>query len=49
MIIIQGGLIFMGLCYMLLPAFLMHINCAPGTVIDMGSSFLTAYRTFHDR
>ena len=49
MIRINGGLIFMSVCYMLLPAFLMYINCTPGTVIDMGSSFLTADRTFHGR
>jgi hypothetical protein len=39
---------FMRLCYVLPPAFLVHINTTFGTVINMGSSFLAANRTLHD-
>jgi hypothetical protein len=37
-----------GLCYMLLPAFLVHINSTFGTVINMGPGFFATDRTFHD-
>jgi len=36
------------LCYMPLPAFLVHINGTFGTVINMGSGFLATDGTFHD-
>jgi len=38
----------MSLCYMPLPAFLMHINGTLGTVINMGPGFLATDGTFHD-
>jgi len=44
----KDGLVFMSLCYMLLPAFLVHINSTFGTVINMGLGFLATDRTFHD-
>jgi len=37
----------MGLSHMLLPAFLVHISSASSTVVDMGSSFLSANRAIH--
>jgi len=37
-----------GLRYMPLPAFLVHINGTSGTVINMGSGFLATDRAFHD-
>jgi len=48
MIRTKDELVFMSLCYMLLPAFLMHINGAFGTIINMGPGFLAADGTFHD-
>jgi hypothetical protein len=36
-----------GLCYMLLPAFLVHINGAFGAVINMGPGFFATDRAFH--
>jgi len=44
----ESELIFVSLCYMLPPAFLMYINSTFGTVINMGSSFLATDRTLHD-
>jgi hypothetical protein len=38
----------MSLRYMLLPAFLVHINGTLGTVINVGSGFLATDGTFHD-
>ena len=38
----------MSLCYVLLPAFLVHINGTFGTVINMGSGFLATDRAFHE-
>jgi hypothetical protein len=32
---------------MLRPAFFVHINRAPGAVVDMGSSIISANRTLH--
>jgi hypothetical protein len=48
MIRTKGGLVFVGLCYMPLPAFLVHINGTFGAVINMSSGFLATDRTFHD-
>jgi len=48
MIRIEGKLIFVGLCYVLLPAFLMHVNSTFGAVVNMGSGFFATDRTFHD-
>jgi hypothetical protein len=48
MIITKAELVFVSLCYMLLPAFLVHINGASGTVINMGPGFLATDGTFHD-
>jgi hypothetical protein len=48
MIKMKGELVFVGLCYMPLPAFLVYINGTFGTVIDMGPGFLATDRTFHD-
>ena len=47
MIKMKGELVFVSLCYMPLPAFLVHINGTFGTVIDMGPGFLATDRTFH--
>ena len=44
----KGEVVFMSLCYMLVPAFLMYINGTFGTVINMGPDFLSTDRTFHD-
>ena len=38
----------MSLCYVLLPAFLVHINSTFGTVVNTGSGFLATDGTFHD-
>jgi len=46
MIRTKGELVFMSLCYVLLPAFLMHINGTFGTVINMDPGFLATDRTF---
>jgi hypothetical protein len=48
MIRTKGGLIFMSLSYMLLPAFLVHINSTFSAVINMGPGFFATDRTFHD-
>jgi len=48
MIKTKGELVFVSLCYMPLPAFLVHINSTFGTVINMGPGFLATDRTFHD-
>jgi hypothetical protein len=48
MIRTEGKLIFVGLCYVLLPAFLMHVNSTFGAVVSMGSGFFTTDGTFHD-
>ena len=48
MIKMKGELVFVSLCYMPLPAFLVHINGTFGTVINMGSGFFATDRTFHD-
>jgi hypothetical protein len=47
MITKKGELVFVSLCYVLPPAFLVHINSTFGTVIDMNPSFFAADRTFH--
>ena len=47
MIRIEGKLIFVGLCYVLVPAFLMHINSTLGTVVNMGSGFFATAEIFH--
>jgi len=44
----KGELVFVSLCYVLLPAFLMHINSTFGTVINTGPGFLATDRTFHN-
>ena len=44
----KGELVFMSLCYMPLPAFLVHINGTLGTVINMGPGFLATDGTLHD-
>jgi hypothetical protein len=41
-------LVFVGLCYVLLPAFLVHIDGTSGTAIDTDPGFLTADRALHD-
>ena len=38
----------MNLCYMLMPAFLVHINSTFGTVVNAHFGFFAADRTFHD-
>jgi hypothetical protein len=38
----------MSMCGMLPPAFLVHINGAFGTAINMGPGFFTTDRAFHD-
>ena len=38
----------MGLCYVLLPAFLVHIDSTFGTAIDSNPGFFATDRTFHD-
>jgi len=48
MIRIEGKLIFVGLCYVLLPAFFMHVNSTFGAVINVGSGFFATDGTFHD-
>jgi len=48
MIRIEDKLIFVGLCYVLLPTFIMHVNSTFGTVANMGSGFFATDGTFHD-
>ena len=48
MLKIKGELVFVSLCYMPLPAFLVHINGTFGAVINMSPGFLATDRTFHD-
>jgi hypothetical protein len=38
----------MGLCHMLLPALLVHVNTTFGTVIDANLRLFATDRTFHD-
>jgi len=40
-------LFLMSHLYMLLPAFLVHVNSAFGTVVDMGSGILVTNRARH--
>jgi hypothetical protein len=40
-------LLFMRLCHVLLPAFLVDIDAALGTVINTNPGFFAADRTFH--
>jgi hypothetical protein len=37
-----------GLCYVLLPAFLVHIDSTFGAIIDTNPGFLATDGTFHD-
>ncbi len=48
MLTIKSVLVFVSLCYMLLPALRVHINGTFGTVINMGSGFFATDRTFHE-
>ena len=41
-------LVFVGLCYVLLPAFLVHINSTFSTAINTDSGFFATDGTFHD-
>ena len=41
-------LVFVNLCYVLLPALLVHIDGTFGTVIDTDPGFLATDGTFHD-
>jgi hypothetical protein len=41
-------LVFVGLCYVLVPAFLVHINSTFGTVINTDLGFFATDRAFHD-
>jgi len=47
MLTIKSALVFMSLCYMLLPALLMNINSTFGTIVNMGSGFFATDRTLH--
>ena len=48
MIRTKGELAFVSMCYMLPPAFVVHINGTLSTVINMDPSLLAADGTFHD-
>ena len=41
-------LVLVGLCYVLLPAFLVHIDSTFGTAINSDPGFFATDRTFHD-
>jgi len=48
MIRIKGELVSVSQCYVLLPAFLVHIDGTFGTVVNMSSGFFATDGTFHD-
>ena len=47
MIRTDGELVFVSLCHMLLPAFLVRIHSTFGTITNANPGFLATARTFH--